>query len=147
MQRYGNSFGKGAGCPTRFLLSPLNVHTPFVHALNSSDVISDILLPLVFFHSSLYKTTINSTGAITTGAEADFQLPHAVLREMLPSFQTIVDLYFQPTFCAIFVKSAPTARLPPLFLSNGMFRQKRACALLHLKQFDNHCSEKFRYCS
>lgn len=132
MQRYGSSFGKGAGCPIRFLLSPLKVQTPFVQSLNSSAVMSEIFEPFVFFHSSLYNTTISSTGAIITGADADFQLPQAVLREIFPSFQIMVDLYFQPTFCAICVKSAPTALLPFLFLSSGIFKQKRACVLLQL---------------
>jgi hypothetical protein len=59
--------------------------------MNSSRVTSDILLPPVFFHLFLYNTTINSTGAITNGAEALFHEPQAVRREMFPSFQMMVE--------------------------------------------------------
>ena len=37
----------------------------FGQETNSAFVISDFLLPLVFFQESLYSKTINSTGAIT----------------------------------------------------------------------------------
>ena len=70
---------------------PLNVHKPFVQSMNSFRSISEILLPLVFFQFFLYSTMINSTGAITYGADALFHDPQAVLREMLPSFQTMVE--------------------------------------------------------
>ena len=56
----------------RFLLSPLNVHRPFVQSMNSFRSISEVLLPLVFFQFFLYSTMINSTGAITYGADALF---------------------------------------------------------------------------
>ncbi len=55
---------------------------PCVQFLNSSPIMSDCFVPFVFFHSSLYKTTISSTGAITTGAEVDFQEPQAVRLEI-----------------------------------------------------------------
>src|SRR5208283_5580762 len=89
MHRNGSSTGKGAGWPIRVLRSPLNVHRPFVQSLNSPGMISDFREPLVFFHESLYNTTISSTGAITYGAEALAHDPHAVLRDILPSFQTM----------------------------------------------------------
>ena len=38
-----------------------------------------------------YRTTMSSTGAMTYGADALIHEPHAVRREMLPSFQTIVE--------------------------------------------------------
>lgn len=44
---------------------------------------------------------MTSTGEITQGAEAEHQLPQAVRREILPSFQIIVVWYFQPTLLAI----------------------------------------------
>ena len=87
----GSSTGNGAGCPTLVFFSPLNVHRPFVHAMNSSFVMSDSREPLVFFHAFLYRTTISSTGAITYGAEALNHEPHAVRREMFPSFQIMVE--------------------------------------------------------
>src|SRR3989344_9193282 len=91
IHRRGNSIGNGAGCPPApFLLWPLKVQTPFVQSINSCFVISFFLLP-VFFQLSLYKTKINSTGAITYGAEADINEPQAVRREILPSFQIIVE--------------------------------------------------------
>src|SRR3989344_2991425 len=92
IHRLGNSIGNGAGCPPApFLLCPLKVHTPFVQSINSFFVISFSLLRPVFFQLSLYKTKINSTGAITYGAEADIKEPHAVRRDILPSFQIIVE--------------------------------------------------------
>jgi hypothetical protein len=90
MHLNGSSTGKGAGWPIFVFLSPLNVHNPFVQAINSSREISDMRDPLVFFHVFLYRTTINSTGEITKGADALNHDPHAVLREIFPSFQTIV---------------------------------------------------------
>jgi len=90
MQRLGSSIGKGAGCPTFFLLSPLNVHSPLVHCINSLRVISDFPLPLTLRQCFLYKTTINSTGAITNRALALIHDPYAVRREIFPSFHTIV---------------------------------------------------------
>jgi hypothetical protein len=52
---------------------------------------SDFPADACFFHTDLYSTTMSSTGAITYGAEALIHDPHAVRREMLPSFHTIVE--------------------------------------------------------
>src|SRR3989344_3862623 len=88
----GNSTGNAAGCPPApFLLWPLKVQIPFVQSINSCLVISFFLLPPVFFQLSLYKTKINSTGAMIYGAEADINEPQAVRRDMFPSFQIIVE--------------------------------------------------------
>src|SRR3972149_2014594 len=86
---FGNSIGNGAGCPTLFLLSPLNTQTPFVQSINSCFVISDFLLPPSFFQCFLYRITITSTGAITNGADALIHEPQAVRRDIFPSFQII----------------------------------------------------------
>jgi hypothetical protein len=90
MQRRGSSRGNGAGCPVRFRLSPLKVHIPFVQSMKSLRLMSDVPPPERFFHTDLYSTTMSSTGAMTYGADALIQEPHAVRREMLPSFHTIV---------------------------------------------------------
>src|SRR5579871_6259123 len=104
MHLRGNSTGNGAGCPTFFLLSPLKFHTgvdagslspsnsqkPLVQLMKSSRDMSEIRLPLVFFHVVLYITRITSTGEITKGAEALSHEPQAVLLEMFCSFQMIV---------------------------------------------------------
>jgi hypothetical protein len=50
MQRRGSSSGKGAGCPVLFLLSPLNVHSPFVQSMNSRRAMSDFPVPELRFH-------------------------------------------------------------------------------------------------
>lgn len=94
MQRLGNSRGNGASCPIRLPLSPLKFHIPKTQSLNSSPVIS-LSPPYFLFHSSLYSTMTTSTGAMTCGALADFQLPQAARRDMLPSFHIIVVWYFQ----------------------------------------------------
>ena len=86
MHRNGSRQGTGPGT-IFFFFSPLNVHRPFVHSMNSSFEISDTHDPLVFFHDFLYSTTISSTGGITYGADALAHEPHAVLREIFPSFQ------------------------------------------------------------
>jgi len=91
MHRRGSSSGNGAGCPVRLRLSPLNVHSPFVQSMKSWRLMSEVPAPARFFHTERYSTTISSTGAITYGAEALIQDPHAVRREMLPSFHTIVE--------------------------------------------------------
>ena len=58
--------------------------------MNSFREISDSPDPLVFFHESLYSTTISSNGAITYGADALSHDPHAVRRELFHSFQMMV---------------------------------------------------------
>jgi len=73
---------------------------------------------------------ITSTGEIIEGAEADIQLPQAVRREILPSFQIIVVWYFQPTFLASVVISAQTLFLPFLFLSKGILRHNLPVGLV-----------------
>src|SRR3989344_3344529 len=139
IHRLGNSIGNGAGCPPApFLLWPLKVQTPFVQSINSCLVISFSLLVPVFFQLSLYKTKINSTGAITYGAEADIKEPQAVRRDMLPSFQIIVEWYFQPISFAIFVISAPTDFWPPLFLSSGILSKNRPSFFDKSKHFLIH---------
>ena len=80
-----------------FLLSPLNDQIPFVHDTNSSFVMS-LTFCAFLFHSFLYKTTISSTGAMTYGADADLKLPHAVRREILPSFQIMVGGHLHHSF-------------------------------------------------
>jgi hypothetical protein len=75
----------------RFLLSPLNVHRPLVQSKNSWRLMVVLLVPDERFHWARYNTTMSSTGAMTKGADALIQEPHAVRREMLPSFQTIVE--------------------------------------------------------
>ncbi|MCL2131943.1 MAG: UPF0175 family protein [Lentimicrobiaceae bacterium] len=82
----------------------------------------------MIFASSLY-----GQGKLSLGQAAEVaNLSKRTFAEIFPSFQIIVNLYFQPTFCAICVKSAPTALLPFLFLSKGIFKQNLACVLLHL---------------
>ncbi len=70
-------------------------------------------------------TMIVSTGAMMCGALADFQLPHAVLRDILPSFQMMVAWYFHPTAMAIWVMSEDSGCLPFLFLSRDTFTHSR----------------------
>src|SRR5512133_384753 len=53
IHRSGSSTGNGAGCPTFVFLSPLNVQSPFVQAINSARVMSEVPDPLVFFQRFL----------------------------------------------------------------------------------------------
>src|SRR4030067_3830332 len=105
MHRLGSSAGKGAGLPTRFLLSPLKFQTPFVHSIKSFRTTSDFPL-CIFFHVFLYRIIMTSTGAITKGADALSQDPQAVRLDMFCSFQIIVEWYLQPNSFAILVFSA-----------------------------------------
>src|SRR3990170_8717051 len=141
MQRLGSSKGKGAGWPTRFLLSPLKFQTPFVHSIKSLRVTSDFPL-CVFFHVFLYKTIMTSTGAITKGADALSHDPQAVRRDIFCSFQIIVEWYFQPISFAIHVMSAATLCWPPLFLSKGTFRHNLPSSLAKLKHLSSHSRVK-----
>src|SRR5512137_2153531 len=106
---------------------------------------SDLRDPLVFFQVSLYRTTTSSTGAMTYGAEALTHDPHAVLREIFPSFQIIVEWYENPAFFAIVVRSAPTLCWPPLFLSSGILRQNLPSSRSQSWHRRIQVSEKTRY--
>src|SRR4030067_2107141 len=141
MHRLGSSTGNGAGWPTRFLLSPLKFQTPFVHSINSFRTTSDFPL-CVFFHIFLYRIIMTSTGAITKGADALSQDPQAVRLDMFCSFQIIVEWYFHPISFAIQVMSAATLCWPPLFLSNGTFRQSLPSSLAKLKHLSSHSRVK-----
>ena len=138
IHRFGNSTGKGVGCPIFDFFSPLKVQTPCVQDINSSLTMSDCFEPLIFFQLSLYSTTINSTGAITYGQEALNQDPQADDLEIFPSFHIIVEWYLNPTFFAITVTSAPMLWCPPLFLSNGMFKHNLPSGFNHENAFFNH---------
>ncbi len=107
-RRRGNSSGNGASCPMRLPLSPGNDQTPHAQSLNSSALMS--LAPCRYrFHSSLHRMMIVSTGAIMRGALADFQLPQAARRLMLPWFHITVAWYFQPALMAATVVRRSTA--------------------------------------
>jgi hypothetical protein len=59
--------------------------------MNSLRAMVVLRVPDVRFQCARYSTTISSTGAMTKGADALIQEPHAVRREMFPSFQMMVE--------------------------------------------------------
>jgi hypothetical protein len=81
------------------------------------------------------------------GAEGLIHEPHAVRREMLPSFQTIVAWYKKPASLAIVVRSEPTLCWPPLFLSRGILRQSLPLLVSQRKHRAIHFFENAQYSS
>ena len=75
---YGNSIGKGAGCPILFALSVLNVQIDFVHAIKSSLSIVFSLLFFSLLYSPFENIKMYSCISLNVGFEALCQLPQAV---------------------------------------------------------------------
>lgn len=78
MHRYGNSIGKGAGCPILCADSGRNLQMLFVYSRNSSFVIV-LLLPLFsLLNFPFEKISMYSCVSLSVGLDGEHQLPQAV---------------------------------------------------------------------